>query len=358
MSNFPASNDAGQRIRIHQLPNQQGLAVIQKGAIVSHECSAYRWPLSPTWKNFLLKLLKQRKLLNFSSSKSSSVSQALQDCNSHAESAAVNLSQALPKGCYKPVKPGRVHSNKKQVKRDCKVERGGRGWHEGSKNSLNQNAFLLCPFRAKGISNIERQSNENIAHMVEDTQTPGFALMCCFWCITHSSPRKMNRSLLLWPIPSPETVLLALTSSKGFLSFLCQYTESTWTSLPGKDNVTGAWFWELTCTGLQNKMTEAIKKRTFNFQTHTRKCFLFPQYKAYYSNTCLCSPEISILILCCFYVYASKRFKKPVLVANSLWPNQSVQSALSLDTSYMAMTECARVSCSTNTLSQHCSWDR
>lgn len=65
--------------------------------------------------------------MNFSSSKSFSVSRALQDCKSHAESAAVNLSKALPKGCYKPVKPGRVHSNKKQVKRDCKVERGGEG---------------------------------------------------------------------------------------------------------------------------------------------------------------------------------------------------------------------------------------
>lgn len=51
--------------------------------------------------------------------------QALQDCKSHAESAAVKLSQALPKGWYKPVKPGRVHSDKKQVKRDCEVERKG-----------------------------------------------------------------------------------------------------------------------------------------------------------------------------------------------------------------------------------------
>lgn len=149
MSNFPASNDAGQRIRIHQLPNQQGLAVIQKGAIVSHECSAYRWPLSPTWKNFLLKLLKQRKLLNFSSSKSSSVSRALQDCNSHAESAAVNLSQALPKGCYKPVKPGRVHSNKKQVKRDCKVERGGKGMTWRQQKFPESKRFPPLPIQSK-----------------------------------------------------------------------------------------------------------------------------------------------------------------------------------------------------------------
>lgn len=42
------------------------------------------------------------------------------------------------------------------------------------------------------------------------------------------------------------------------------------------------------------------EKKSFHFQTCIRKCFIFPQYKAYYSNTCLCSPEISILILCCF----------------------------------------------------------
>lgn len=162
-------------------------------------------PFSYLWKT-LLKLLKQRKLLKFSSSKRSSVCWALQDSKPHAESAAVNLSQALPKGCYKPVKPGRVNSDKKQVKRDCEVER--KGWHEGNKKSLNQNAFLLCPLRAKGISNIKRQSNKNIVHVVEATQIPGFALMCCFWCITHSSSRNMN-SLLLWHIPSLEIVLLS-----------------------------------------------------------------------------------------------------------------------------------------------------
>lgn len=227
---------------------------IQKGAIVSHERSAYRWPLSPTWKNFLLKLLKQKKPLKFSSSKSSSVSQALQDCKCHAQSAAVNVSQAFPKGCYKPVKSGRVHSDKKQVKGECKAERGEEDDMKAGKILWIK---MLSPsaHSEQNISAVSRDRVMKILHIWWKTLRSQALLGCVAFdvlLIHHQETWTAAYScdlFLHWEQccpPSPP------------LKDSWNITESTWTSLPGKGNIRDAWFWELNCTGLQKKITVAI----------------------------------------------------------------------------------------------------
>lgn len=176
------------------------------------------------------------------------MSQALQDCKSHAKSAAVHLSQALPKGCYKPVKPVRVHSDKKTSQERLKLK--GRDDMKAAKNTCIK-MFSSSALREQKVLAILRDRAIRILHIWWKTLRSQVLL----WCVAFDYLfviKKDELQPILWPSPSLETVLPSLTSSKGFLSFLCQYAESTWTFLPGKGNVRDSWYWELICTGLQN----------------------------------------------------------------------------------------------------------